>query len=103
MFDYPETITVWNAATNDGVGRKTWARFSYPARIAYKQQKFTDKNGDTAMSTAVCYSDGANLTIDSKVLFGESTAAAPPSGANDVRALSQIPSGAGDMKKAWFA
>lgn len=104
MFTLPEKITVWNAATEDGLGGKTWSGpFVYPARIAFTQKKFTDKNGDSKMSTAVCYSKGAGLLIGAMVLFGESTDAAPPSSANDVRALSQTPSGAGDLKKAWFA
>jgi len=103
VFTLPETITVWNEASNDGAGRKTWTRATYPARIAYTQKKFTDKNGDSAMSTAVCYSEGLLLTINSRVLFSSSTATEPTADANDVRALSQIPSGAGDLKKCWFS
>ena len=99
----PETITIWNPAGNDGLGGIIWSPPIYvQARIAYKQQKFTDKSGDTAVSIAVCYSKSTELKIGSMVTFYPSGAIYPPAQANDVRALSQTPSGAGDMKKAWF-
>jgi len=103
MFPLPDRITVWNVAGNDGAGGLTYsAPVQYDARIAYKQEKFTDKNGDQLMSVAVCYSPGVEMLIDSQVLFSESVDASPPAAANDVRALSATPSGT-DLKKAWFA
>ena len=102
MFPMPERITVWNITGNDGSGGMTWSTpVSYDARIAFKNEKFTDKNGDQLMSTAVCYSEGATMLINSQVFFGDSTDASPPATANDVRALSATPSGT-DLKKAWF-
>jgi len=103
-FRLPETITVWNRTASDGLGGGAWsAPVQYPARIAFQQQKFTDTNGDDQMSTAVCYSYGDQLDIGSEVFFGASTDASPPAESNDVRALSMTPSGAGQLKKAWFS
>jgi hypothetical protein len=104
MFELPEKITVWNSTGNDGFGRFIWSSpVIYDARIAFVQKKFTDTNGDSRVSTSVCYSEGLELKNGSMVFFGESGAISPPSEANDVRALSQTPSGAGDLKKAWFS
>ena len=103
-FNLPEKITIWNRTGSDGLGGGTWsAPIQYPARIAYEQQKFTDTNGDVRVSTAVCYSNGATLSIGSHVFFGASSDAFPPPESNDVRAISQTPSGAGALKKAWFS
>ena len=100
----PETITIWNPVGGDGLGGVTWsAPVQVPGRIAYKQSKFTDKNGDDVVSIAVCYSKSTEITIDSMILFGASGAINPPAQANDVRAISQTPSGACDMKKMWFS
>lgn len=102
-FRLPETITVWNP-TADGFGDIAWSTpIQYPARIAFSAQKFTDTNGDQLLSTAVCYSEGANIQNDSVVLFGASFSAAPDKDADDVRQISQTPSGSGDLKKLWFA
>ena len=100
-----EVISVWLSIGNDGLGGDTWSDpITYPARIAYRQEKFTDKNGDTQMSTAVCYSEGVTLELDAMVLLDvTSTAPVPPDEANDVRALSFTPSGSGPLKTAWFA
>ncbi len=104
MFPLPEKITVWNALTNDGFGGKSYdGPFVYDARIAFINEKFTDNNGDQLMSTAVVYSRGSELKIDSQVFFGESASAEPEQAANDTRRLSQTPSGAGTLKKGWFA
>lgn len=101
MFDLPEKITIWRETGNDGFGGLT---FSAPvvldARIAFKQEKFTDINGDTSISTAVVYTDG-DMQLEDKVFFGVSTDPTPVAAANDVRALSSIPSGT-DMSKGWF-
>jgi hypothetical protein len=104
MFDLPETITVWNKGADDGFGGITWtAPITYDARIAFKSEKFTDTNGDQLLSTAVCYTEGATVYADSLVLFGESLSVSPDQSADDVRQISQTPSGAGAMKKLWFA
>ena len=104
MFDLPEIITVWNKGANDGFGGITWTTpAQYPARIAYKSEKFTDTNGDQLLSTAVCYTEGTDVNTDSVVLFGESFSATPDDEADDVRQASQTPSGAGPMKKLWFS
>lgn len=103
MFELPDKITIWNAQGNDGFGGLTWSSpVVYDSRNALKQQKFTDANGDERVSTSVCYSEGEQLKIGSIVYFGESASVEPVSSANDVRAISQIPSGAGDLKKAWL-
>lgn len=104
MFNLPEKLTVWNEVANDGFGGITWsAPVTFDARIAFLQEKFTDANGDQLMSSAVCYSEGATLAINSQVFFGTSVAVAPVAAANDVRAISQTLSGAGDLKKCWFS
>ena len=103
MFSFPEIITTWVPGQNDGFGRKTWgAPVQYPARISHRQEKFTDINGDTKMSTAVFYTTGL-VGIGDMVYLGDSGAVVPPDGANDVRATSQVPSGSGAMKKGWLA
>jgi hypothetical protein len=101
MFALPEKITIWRVTANDGFGGKTWSTpVTLDARIAFKQEKFTDVNGDTAISTAVVYTDG-DMQLDDKVFFGESASASPVVAANDVRALSSTPSGT-DLVKGWF-
>jgi len=108
MFPLPEQVTIWLRTGSDGLGGITWsAPVTYDARIAYSQQKFTDINGDTVVSSAVCYTE-APVTAEQLrdgvyAWFGESTAVAPPAAADDVRALSHTPSGAGDLRKLWFA
>ena len=102
MFDLPEKITYWREADNDGFGGKTWNGPNVlNARIAYKQEKFTNINGDIEISTAVVYTDG-DLQVDDKVFFGESTDTEPTQNSNDVRALSATPSGT-TLKKGWFS
>ena len=100
----PEWITVWNATGGDGYGGESWsAPVNYPARIAYSQQKFTDSNGDTVMSTMLVYTEGATAAIGSQVAVGQLTDLTPPAAANDVRKTGQVPSGAGSLRKLWFA
>ena len=102
MFPLPEKITVWRETANDGFGGKTWsAPTVLDARIAFKQEKFTDINGDQLISTAVVYTDG-DMQIDDRVFFGTSASSSPVPAANDVRALSSTPSGTG-LVKGWFA
>lgn len=103
-FTLPEWITVWNTTGGDGYGGDTWsAPVSYPARIAYSQQKFTDSNGDTVMSTLLVYTEGDAAAIGSQVAVGKLADLTPPAAANDVRSISQTPSGAGPLRKLWFA
>jgi len=103
-FPLPEKITVWNAVGNDGLGGMSWsAPVVYSARIAYVQKKFTDSNGDTIVSTAVCYAYAPELVAGSMVFFGETTSPTPVTDSNDVRALSFTPTGGGTLRKAWFA
>lgn len=101
MFDLPEKITIWRATANDGFGGKTWSTpVTYAARIAFKQEKFTDVNGDISVSKAVVYTEG-DMQLDDKVFFGESVSASPVAAANDVRAIAQTPSGT-NLVKGWF-
>ena len=101
MFDLPEKVTVWRATGNDGFGGITFSSPSVlDARIAFKQEKFTDLNGDTSISTAVVYTDG-DMQLNDQVFFGVSTDLTPVAAANDVRALSTTPSGT-DLSKGWF-
>lgn len=103
MFALPETITRWRKAGNDGFGRAVWSEpVSYPARIAYRAQEFTDSNGDRQVSTAMAYTEG-DVKLADYIVFGASTAISPPPDANDIKSVSQTPSGAGPLKKAWFA
>lgn len=101
MFPLPETITIWIEVGNDGFGTKTYSRYTADARIAYKQEKFTDINGDQQISKAVCYSDSDNFTNGAWVYFGESASDFPEDSADDIRALSATPTGT-NLKKAWF-
>jgi len=101
MFSLPEKITLWREAGNDGFGGITWsAPAVLNARIAYKQEKFTDSNGDDSVSTAVVYTDG-DMLLNDKVYFGTSTELSPVAAANDVRARSATPSGT-TLIKGWF-
>lgn len=108
-FPLPEKITLWRVIGNDGLGGKTYsAPETHAARMAYSQQRFTDINGDDAVSTAVCYTKASISREEVQrgiyVLLGEiSTEAEPPREANDVRGRSQTPSGAGELSKLWFA
>lgn len=102
MFDLPEKITIWQRPVNTGFGGGTWsAPVVVDARIALRQEKFTDINGDQQISKAVCYSESDRLGAGAVVLFGESGAIVPPAEADDVRAFTATPS-ATDMRKAWF-
>ena len=102
MFDLPEKVTLWNF-TEDGLGNKSWsAPVVADARIAYKREKVTDKNGDNVFSKAVFYTKSASLTDYSRVLLSESALLSPPPEASDVIAFSQTPSGAQELKKAWL-
>lgn len=102
-FCLPEKVTIWNKSSNDGFGGSTWtAPLVVDARIALKREKITDENGDDYMSKAVFYCGEITLTAKSKVLLGISSLLAPPEDADDVRAITQTPSGAGDLKKAWL-
>jgi hypothetical protein len=101
MFPLPETITVWRAVGNDGFGGITWSAPSLlPARIAHKQELFTDINGDQSISKAVVYTDG-DLAIGDKVHFGESSSLSPTSTSNDIRAIASTPS-AINLVKGWL-
>ena len=103
MFDLPEIVTTWTPGNNDGFGGISWgAPIQHPARISLRQEKFTDSNGDSKMSTAVFYTTGA-VKLGDVVFLGPSAAAVPPSTANDLRATSQVPSGSGGMIKGWMA
>lgn len=99
---------MWKRDSSDGFGGGAWsAPVQYPARIAYRQEKFTDLTGDAAVSTAVCYTEApvalAELQAGVYVLLAASEAVAPPGDANDVRSVSNTPSGAGAMRKLWFS
>lgn len=100
MFDFDENITIWTF-TKDNFGAKTWTRFAAKGKHAFKQEKFTDINGDQQISASVCYSDDVNFKPKAYVFFGASADLEPPQAANDIKALSQTPS-FGQIKKAWF-
>jgi len=105
MFDLPDKITIWikkAAGTGDGLGGGGYdGPFVVDSRYALKQEKFTDINGDQQVSKAVCYSESGKLITGALVFLGESEELNPDKAADDVRALSAIPS-ATDMRKAWF-
>ena len=102
MFDLPEKITIWNKGKNSGYGENTWdGPYIVDARIAFRQEKFTDANGDTRMSKAVCYTESELLNTKSVVYLGASTEESPITEADDVRSMSSTPSGTG-LRKAWF-
>ena len=100
MIDLIEDLTIW-AVSRDRYGTATYTRNAAKGRIAHKQEKFTDKNGDQQISKAVCYSDSEYMTGNSIVFFGVSTSDEPDQESNDVRALSFTPSYT-NLKKAWF-
>jgi hypothetical protein len=109
VFALPEVVTVWKRTGNDGLGGLTWSDpVTWPARIAYSQQRFTDLNGDQVVSSAVCYTEAPitprELRDGVRVLLGAvSGAVVPPAEADDIRAVSNTPSGAGALRKFWFA
>ena len=104
MFALPETITVWNPTDNDGFGGASWTEpVQYPARVTIRPEKMTDRSGDDFVSAAVAYSEGATLQENSRVTFTASIELLPPADAHDVRRVSQIPSGAGALKKVWLS
>lgn len=102
--DLPEKCTIWNPGNNDGFGGVSWdGPHVANCRIAKMAQQFTDTNGDKLTSTALLYSDSVELKVNSQVLlFAESGALTPPSDADDVRQISEVPSGT-NLKKCWFA
>lgn len=102
-------LTLWRPLGEDGLGGVTWsAPESHACRSARVQRRFTDRNGDDAVSSAVTYTR-ASISDDEvlrgvRVLLGVvSTQATPPREARDIRDLSENESGAGDLKKLWFA
>ena len=102
MFDLPETVTYWKFLGSDGLGGSSWgAPTTTASRIAYKQERFTDANGNDSISKAVCYVD-IELIDGDYVFFGVTTDLAPNSESNDVRAYAVTPSGAGSLRKLWF-
>ena len=101
-FPLPETITRWRKSSSDGVRWQWGAPVQYPGRIAYRQTEFTDTNGDRRASIAQAYTEG-DVVVGDQVLFAASTAITPPAESNDVRSVSNTPSGAGALKKLWFA
>lgn len=102
-FDLPEKVTIWNQTANDGHGGSTWsAPIVTDARIAFKREKITDENGDNYFSKAVFYCSEISLTADSKAFLGESAELSPPQEADDVIVMTNTPSGAGGLKKAWL-
>jgi len=100
MFTLDEDITIWSFIT-DNHGVKTWFRHAAKGKHAFKQEKFTDINGNQQISASVCYSDDDNFKPEAYVFFGASADLEPPQAANDIKALSQTPS-FGIIKKAWF-
>jgi hypothetical protein len=104
-FRLPEKVTIWNILpfSNDGFGGVTWsAPIVADARIALQRDKITDAQGDNKMSKAVFYTSELSLVVGSKVLLSESALLIPPADSDDVIVLTQTPSGAGDLKKAWL-
>ncbi len=101
MFSLPEKLTVWRKIGNDGFGGITWsAPVVLDARIAFKQEKFTDANGDQAISKAVAYT-ASDMQLGDSVFFGSSASLTPVNAANDVRAQASTPSGI-NLVKGWF-
>ena len=102
MFELTETITEWRGVNSDGFGGTTWSTpIKHAARHADVREQFTDKNGDSHMSKAVCYTRGA-VDDNSHIFIGESESAIPPQEAMDVRLVSHTPS-FGGMRKLWFS
>lgn len=99
----PDVVTIWNETSRDGSGMIQWAApVVAKCRYALRSEKRTDVNGDDFVSKAVVYSLSASLLIGSKVYLGRSGSPTPLPGADDVRSLSQNPSGSGELKKAWL-
>lgn len=102
MFDLPEKITYWRKGGSDGVGGINWiGPVVTAARIAFKQERFTDANGNDSISRSVVYTN--DVLVDGDFVFlGESSNLTPPPASQDVRAYSNTPSGAGDLRKLWL-
>ena len=98
----PETATVWKIEDNDGTGGK---RFSDPVsiscRIAYRNEQTKDRNGNSFSSSAVFYTDSADVKPGVYVYFGASADIDPASvKSHEVRNVSRVPSGT-ELRKAW--
>jgi hypothetical protein len=104
MFDMPEVMTIWNKIGDDGFGNIIYSLpFVVACRIAYRQSKFTDSNGDDFMSTAIFYTNSDELKIGSFVLLNVSSVElSPPALSEDVVVVTNTPSGAGPLKRGIF-
>lgn len=103
MFDLPDIVTIWPPGINNGFGEEPGEPVEAAARIAYKNQKITDFNGDDAVSKAVFYCESPALVEGAIVLLGSSNLVpVPPDEADDVIQITQTPTGAGAMKKGWM-
>lgn len=101
--DLDEFVTIWKEITDDGFGHKSYSvPVTASAKTALKQERFTDTNGDMAISKAVFYTEAEFRADEHYILFGTSTAIKPPDNAEKVRAVSQNPSMFGDLKKGWI-
>jgi len=92
-FRLPETITIWNEATDDGGGGKTWTRTTAPSRHALVNTQFRDDKGQLNVSKASVYSRSTVLAVGSMVLIGESSSSEPTADAEEVRGFKSTPSG----------
>lgn len=102
VFDMPEKVTIWSNLGNDGFGGVNWgAPVTVDARVAFVQERFTDINGNDAISKSVFYTYG-DFKLGDAAYLGASAEITPPPASDDVRAVSQTPSGAGELKKAWL-
>lgn len=102
MFSLPDKITYWKNNGSDGLGGTNWGTpVTVDSRNARKQEKFTDSSGNDAISSSVTYTYADVAELDF-VQLGVSAEVVPPSTAYMVAAVSQTPSGAGDLKKLWL-
>ena len=100
MFTLDETFTIWTV-TRNGFGQTTTQRVEIPGRHAFKQELFTDKNGNQSLSQAVFYFESDLPTLSTFVKFSVDSSTEVPEDAYEIKAYSNTPV-FGSLKKAWL-
>lgn len=93
MFNYPETITYWTPASNDGAGGFTYVPgVKVAARVAYKSKVVIDDQGKQVTTKYAVYTE-ADIPEKAWVYVGDAEGdAEPPDEARVVLEKSAVPS-----------
>lgn len=100
MFTLDEVFTIW-VVTRNGFGETSTQRYEIAGKHAFRQELFTDKNGNQALSQAVFYYESNLPTLSTFVKFSVDTSSEVPGDANEIKAFAVTPS-FGTLKKAWL-